>query len=562
MVRRCWLIWLLSSAYLVIAQIANGAEPASSYTPPTWIRVETDNFVIYSDRNENETFRQVSALEQFRLFMGKLLPDNSKPIAEEKLTLFLLRSQDELDVARPGYGSYVSGVFFFCEDGQSAFSAHIPLSVRAAKVFANQDQSQLTLFHEYTHYLMARKGLNQYPLWYEEGLADYYSTLTYDGTRFAVGTIPYDNNLVLNKLSWSDFETVLDPDRNFSSGLAVRGTTNLALFYARAWLLTHYMMSDSGRRAQLEDYFTRLRRGEPSMTAFKAATGIEPANLAGILRAYSKSMPIHVEEAGDIPTFSGDVEGLEDAHGAFVYQAAVLSTCPSSSYGAALLNNIKLLSDKAHLQKIMDNDKSGPQRAADIFALNLAPQIQADPDYMMAIALGEILYGDPTAPRATLSAIGPDDARYVRAQYLLGRSYLKAADNAAPDAVADLRRQAESHLRVAVQAMPDSGPAHYFLARSLEGITGREDEAFDLAQTAMKLLPSVFDYGSYTALLDIRAGRRDDAIAILGQYDNDPHNFDRNKLIADVITAVKAGKSAEAVQTLLQPPQPDKNKPK
>ena len=545
-------------ALLLPAGIANAGDKttAAVYAPDTWLRIETDHFIIYSNRTPDETYREVAALEQFRFFMEKLLPpgERSQSATEEKLQLFLLKSQSELDIVRPGFGGYVAGVYFFCEEGQSAFSAHIPLDADAAKVFHSQDQSQLVVFHEYTHYLMARKGLNQFPMWYVEGLADYYSTLEYDGTHFAVGAIPYDNNLLLNRFSWSGFETVLAPDKKYSSGLAVRGMANFALFYARAWLLTHYMMSDPTRRAQLEDYFERLRRGEASPAAFQAATGISPTELASVLRAYSKAMTMHIEDAGEVPQVSGDVDGLEDSYGSFVYQEAVLGSCPSQKHGAALLDNIKLQSDPLRLKKLVDDAKPGPQRDADQFALDLAPKVQAEPEYAMAVAYGEILYGDPAAPRAGLTAIGKDDPRYARAQYLLGRSYLKAAEKAEPDAKAALLAQAEPYLRIALAAMPDNGPAHYFLARSLDGSADHEAEALDLASKASSLIPSVFEYGSYAAILELRAGHRDEALAILDQYDNDPHDFKRNKLVDDAMAAIKAGKSPEDLQTLLTPP--------
>ena len=45
-------------------------------------------------------------------------------------------------------------------------------------------------FHEYVHYLTYRLGNFVYPRWYAEGIADFYSTLEFDGDRAIIPSVP------------------------------------------------------------------------------------------------------------------------------------------------------------------------------------------------------------------------------------------------------------------------------------------------------------------------------------------------------------------------------------
>ena len=540
--------------------------PAKPYTPANLYRIETDHFVIYSDRSENETFKQVAAIEQFRYFMGERLPKSMRAESdvEPKLRLFLLDNEISLVVVRPFFFLQVDGVYIPCKEGESIFAAKGLFPVPVPKALGDQDQGQLTLFHEYTHHLMARRGLNHYPKWYVEGLADYYSTLQYDGAKVAVGVVPAGDNFVLNRVTWSHFENVLAPDDDM--GGKNRGIiSDPAVFYARAWLLTHYMMSDPVRHAQLDDYFARLEKGEPSITAFETATGIKASQLGGVLRAYSKAMPVSITTAADTPKMSGDVTLLEDSYEPFLLMSTVLDTCPGPKQGAWLLKTLKLQSDPAGLTAHGGKDVTPEYKARADWAVRMAPEVAANIDYKLAVAYAEILFGDAAKPREFLASIGATDEHYARAQYLLGRSYLTAAEAAkAADGAADFT-QAYQMLERADASNPNDAPTQFYLAKSLM----REDPAASgktsaYAAQAFKLAPSVFDYAEFAAYLFVRKGERDTAVSLLSGFTNDPHDEDTNKRVIDGIAAIKAGKTADEVWAIVHkdPPPEDDEKDK
>ncbi len=558
---------LIACAPVVAAGVASAAqkdESAKPYAPPNLYRIETDHFIIYSDRSESETFKQVAAVEQFRYFMGQRLPKSLRPESETepKLRLYLLNSALSLTIVRPSFFLMVDGVYFPCKEGESIFAAKPLFAVPVPRALGDQDHGQLVLFHEYTHHLMARRGLNHYPKWYIEGLADYYSTLQYDGSKVAVGTIPAGDNLILNRITWSHFENVLAPDDDLDG--QNRGIiADPAVFYARAWLLTHYMMSNPARHAQLEDYFDRLEKGQPSIAAFEAATGISASQLGGILRTYSKAMPVSITDAGEPPKMSGDVTVLEDSYQPFLLLSTVLDTCPGPRQGAWLLKSLKLQSDPAGIAAIATKATSPEGKARLDWSARIAPDVAANIDYKLAVAYAEILFGDAVKPREFLTAIAAGDEHYGRAQYLLGRSELTVAETIkAADGAAGFD-QAYQALGRADAANPNDAPTQFYLAKSLirkDPSAGEKTAAY--AVQAFKLAPSVFDYAEFAAYLFVRKGDRDGAVAFLSGFTSDPHDPERDKRVIDSIAAIKAGKTADEVWAIVHkdPPAEDDDK--
>ncbi|MEI9905982.1 MAG: hypothetical protein WDN06_20310 [Asticcacaulis sp.] len=199
-----------------------------------------------------------------------------------------------------------AGVYTACKEGVTAFSSQADFDpskwLRRDKSLPAQDESQVILFHEYTHHVMFRHTTATFPLWYIEGYADYLSTFTYDGQWAWVGLPPSTNNNILDQVNWGGFDRVLKPDANLSSGLATVDGADPLIFYAKAWLLTHYMMNDPARMKALDAYFQRLDAGEDPVAAFSAATGISvTGDLPKRLREYAKGIPYNKLELPGMP---------------------------------------------------------------------------------------------------------------------------------------------------------------------------------------------------------------------------------------------------------------------
>lgn len=521
----------------------------------TWYLATSDHFIAYSNQSKEDTERRLKALEQFRFFVTKLLPSSADAPPERKLTVYLVDTPEWLKLVDP---HDAAGVYIACREGVQAFSAedNDAAIVRRLKLdpsLPREDHGQVVLFHEYTHHVMLRSTTANYPLWYIEGLADYLSTFTFDGKAGHVGLAPYQNNWALGQINWGQFNRVLAPDDKLSSGLATEDGADPIIFYAKAWLLTHYMMSDPVRAKALNDYFDRLHHGADPVAAFKAATGIDPGgDLTERLRAYSRGMAYMSYPMSDMPQdFHVEVSEAPEVTNSFIIESGAFQACIPKAMGEWELKELKEASDPAALN---NREKTAKAAAAPAWERlkSQAADLAKDDHYRMTVARGEILYGDPKAPLDYLGSIASGNPLYSQAQYLIGRAWLAIADHAADADKTAVRAKAVPFLERAYTLDSDDGPTQFFLAKSYEG---RPDfpngNALNAAIGAAQSAPSVYDYAAYAAWLELLKGDRDDALYLLHPFAVDPHRRERAKAVAAIVDAVSHGKSAADVKAMM-----------
>ncbi len=541
---------LAAAAAAMIAGIAClGAAPSALAAPPPvekpsedkWFHATSEHLDVYSDQKADDTQYRTAAVEDLRYFLEAYMPTRTNAAAEPPLKVYFLDSRYWLMLVRPDLAFYADGVYFGCREGVSLYSAAEP-NVRA-KSYRDQDQSQLITFHEYTHHVMFHNTSGAFPKWYIEGLADYYSTLEYDGDTAVIGEVPWGDNAILNRVNWSHFETVLDPDNHMGTGL-VKSSADLEIFYAKAWLLTHYMMSDADHQAQLKDYFERLSKGEKPVPAFEASTGIKINDLPGILRTYSRAMKMQVVKAHrELAPVT--MEPMDRVAPAYLLLGSAFATCPEPKLGQTFLKVLKqaVLTPTDSKKAAAETEQDKADRSA--LAANL--------DYKLAVAYGELLYGDPEVSLALLNGIGPEDSHYGRAQYLLGRLYLKRAAGQNGDPRQQTLVQARDALTLALKATPGDPPTEYFLAHTYENASDRPSaEAVHWAEAAYDGAPSVYDYAEYAADVALLQNRPDDAATFVASFATDPHSPKRNGPVTDALAAIKAGKPGGEIIALLK----------
>jgi hypothetical protein len=98
--------------------------------------------------------------------------------------------------------------------------------------------------HEYTHLMLNRAGLD-YPLWLNEGLAEYYSTMTPAGTKMRVGAVPAGAIDTVTKGPMIAIDRLLAIDEQ-APEYNVPGVAQV--FYAESWALTHMLLTHQNYR--------------------------------------------------------------------------------------------------------------------------------------------------------------------------------------------------------------------------------------------------------------------------------------------------------------------------
>jgi hypothetical protein len=138
----------------------------------------------------------------------------------------------------------------------------------------SEDDPFHTIFHEYVH-LLVNNNLSVKPVWFNEGLAEYYSTFYIDDERKAfLGKLIENHLLYLRQEKLLPLRTLFAVDHNspyYNEG-SKRG-----IFYAESWALLHYLIqgNDGRRLPQLATFLDQLASGTPVEDAFKKAFQVD-----------------------------------------------------------------------------------------------------------------------------------------------------------------------------------------------------------------------------------------------------------------------------------------------
>src|SRR5687767_11892279 len=128
----------------------------------TWMSVRTKNFYLVGNASEKEIRKVALKLEQFREVFTKLLP-NLKYNTPVPTTVVVFKSKRSYEpFGPPNTGGY------FQAGPDVNYIALAPDTSAYDNIFR-------IIFHEYTH-LLVNNTFKNTPLWFNEGLAEYYST--------------------------------------------------------------------------------------------------------------------------------------------------------------------------------------------------------------------------------------------------------------------------------------------------------------------------------------------------------------------------------------------------
>ena len=72
----------------------------------------------------------------------------------------------------------------------------------------SKQNSYESLFHEYVHYLVSTTSTMRYAQWYNEGIADFFSTLVIEDDFIYIGRVPESRAAVLQREGLLNLETL------------------------------------------------------------------------------------------------------------------------------------------------------------------------------------------------------------------------------------------------------------------------------------------------------------------------------------------------------------------
>jgi tetratricopeptide (TPR) repeat protein len=138
--------------------------------------------------------------------------------------------------------------------------------------------------HEYTHLLM-HQVRQEVPLWFNEGLAELYSTLKPMGNKVQVGAIIPGRYQVLHNEKWLDLATLLATDHKSPH---YNEAKRAGIFYAESWALVHMLVLKKEYRLETSAFLRALDNGEDAEAALQRVYGMSLPMLQKGLEAYMR----------------------------------------------------------------------------------------------------------------------------------------------------------------------------------------------------------------------------------------------------------------------------------
>jgi tetratricopeptide (TPR) repeat protein len=137
------------------------------------------------------------------------------------------------------------------------------------------------LFHEYTHVVLNHSAI-ALPTWLDEGLAEFYSTVSIDGTKLRIGE-PIPGHLIALEQDWLPIGRFLSIGKNSPD---YNGDVRTGTFYAQSWAFVHMLNMSPRYRGHLRAFFELLGTGMAQPIAFHRAFGQTMEDALESLKTY------------------------------------------------------------------------------------------------------------------------------------------------------------------------------------------------------------------------------------------------------------------------------------
>jgi tetratricopeptide (TPR) repeat protein len=481
--RRTATSFLIFICLLVCAQAADAKE--------TWTSVRSKNFFLVGNASEKEIRQVATRLEQFRDVFRQLFPSANldSPVPT---TVVVFKNDGAYKPFKPMAGGKIR------EDVAGYFQPGSDVNyITLTPPRSGAEDPYRTIYHEYVHLLVSNTlGAGAMPPWFNEGLAEYYSTFTVeDGRKVKLGDVITHHILLLRRTKMPPLKTLFELDND---SLHRNRSEARSIFYAQAWALVHYLIqSDNGARLpQMNKFLELTSAGRPVEQAFVEAFQTDLATMEKGLKNYVNGNSFQATLA----TFKTRLEF--DAE----MQSAPLTEAETDAYLGDLL---------LHTNR--------PEEAIE----RLRKALAADPKLAMAHASLGVAHVRrqrfDEARRHLREAVAADTRNYLAHYYYayaLSREGMNETERVlgySPETAREMRASLER----AAALKPDF-PETYHLLAFLHLVTGEGlDEGIKLINRARQLAPGREGYAYVLAQLYMKKEDFDSALRTIEQLARD-----------------------------------------
>src|SRR5882762_7642776 len=403
------------------------AGQATVQAKDNWTSVRSQNFQLVGNASEKDIRLVANRLEQFRAVFALLFPA-LKLNSPVPTTVIVFKSDSSYKPFK--VNPNITGYFQPGEDMN-----YITLTSEKSST----DQPFRTIFHEYIHLLVENTMGATVPLWFNEGLAEYYSTfdITDENRKVLLGDLVTNHVLYLREKKLLPLRTLFAVD--YKSPYYNEGN-KMNIFYAESWMLMHYLLQGESqkRRPQLARFIDLVRSNLTVDEAFQQAFQIG-------IDAFEKDFRTYVQGAKYMATAVTFEKKLDfDSQ----MQSAPVTEGEAEAYLGDLLLHTRRLNDaESHLQQ----------------ALTLSPELpMAEASFgMLRVRQGRLADARQFLEKAVAGNSQNYLAHFYYAYALSGLSFegMQVVHSYSPEAAATMRAE----LRKAIALKPDFAESYAML---------------------------------------------------------------------------------------------------
>ena len=444
---------------------------ASAFAGPTsWTEVHSNHFSVLTQGGEKQGREIALRFEQMRAVFGSLF-HKTKVNLPVPLQIIAVKNQSEIKHYSPLYkGKPVELAGFYQGSSDRDF---IMLDMSANDPYA-------VVFHEYAH-LLLHGNFPPMPVWFDEGFAEYYSSLRVTNKMVEFGNVAEGSPQTLQSERWmplAQLFAVQHDSPNYNEN------NKRSIFYAQSWITVHYLLTnqklpETARYLQL----TQVQK-VPIPDAVKQAFGYDIAQLDKNIHAY----------------FSGNEGKYYRTNAPVIDAGDFIAKKVDDITAQAILADLH-----AHSLDYMNQAEIEFQNILQQDSGNFAAYRGLGYLYMH---LGKLDKASEMFRRASALDNNKDAQLHYLNAMLMNREAMKRGGR--PDDPAAMQHE----LEIAIDLDPNMADAYNLLAFAF-GSEGKYEPALTAQKKAIELNPSMEVYQANLANIYLNLQRWDEASAVL-----------------------------------------------
>ena len=251
-----------------------------------WVSVRSAQIEVLTDSGEKAGRAVLARLEQIR----RIFRDANMAESALGLRVFVFTSEKEFSA----YASTATTKGFYQSGPERDYIA-----------LCGGGSTERLAAHEYVHFVL-NHSFRPLPVWFEEGTAEFYSTLNFERDRLRVGDSIESHLALLRKEPWLTADQLASVTQ---ASPLYNEAARIGVFYAQSWALVHMLNLGPAYRDGMPKFAELLAMGSPPMDAFRQAFGSTMDQALTDLAAYLPGM--HGASVAAPPAGSGEEAAVE-----------------------------------------------------------------------------------------------------------------------------------------------------------------------------------------------------------------------------------------------------------